>query len=178
MRSRKCVAIMAAKVNGRRVACLRPSDARSCAAANGAEQNKACGDPDKNHREALAEDQAYYLASGVSKRHADADFKDALAGEIREHAVDADAREQQRETRKNPEQQKKGSAGCRGRRRRVGPWLIRRRAPGRPRCHGVLRRSALMIAAGSPLVRTASDITVEEEAAPAYREPARRDSRF
>src|ERR1700684_4039968 len=67
--------------------------------------DQACGEADENHRETLTQDQANYFLCSGAKGHADADFGDALAGEIREHAVDADAREQECEAGENSEQQ-------------------------------------------------------------------------
>src|ERR1700684_2114474 len=68
--------------------------------------DQACGEADENHRETLTQDQANYFLCSGAKGHADADFGDALAGEIREHSVDADAREQEREAGEDSKQQK------------------------------------------------------------------------
>ena len=57
-----------------------------------------------------------------AERHANADFGDALAGEVRKHAVDANAREQKRESGEDSEQQKKKALAV----ERCGDELVHR----------------------------------------------------
>ena len=56
-------------------------------------RNYANTNSDENHHKALSEYQPHDISSGRPKRHAYADFRYALAGQVGQYAINADARQ-------------------------------------------------------------------------------------
>lgn len=65
----------------------------------------AYANADGNHSQALPEDEPHHIVGASSERNANAEFRNALAGQVRQHSVDADACEQQSQQGKYGEQQ-------------------------------------------------------------------------
>ncbi len=59
----------------------------------------------KDHSKTLPQNETHHIARGSSEGHAYADLRNALVSEIGEHSIDADAGEEQRQTRKHAEEQ-------------------------------------------------------------------------
>src|ERR1051326_2735374 len=65
----------------------------------------AQGGAKENHSQALPQYQPHDLAGAGSKRHSHADFRHALASQVRQNTIDADARQQQSQAGENAEQE-------------------------------------------------------------------------